>query len=45
MLFIFIFKMPPIQSPVTAQELEILSTKAISSKDVAFCAFPSLISL
>ncbi|KAJ5131682.1 Cytidine deaminase [Penicillium atrosanguineum] len=31
--------MPPITSPVTAQELEILSTKAIEAKGRAYCPY------
>ncbi|KAJ5909190.1 Cytidine deaminase [Penicillium taxi] len=31
--------MAPINSPVTAQELQILSTKAISAKDSAYCPY------
>ena len=31
--------MPPIQTVVTAQELEILSTKAISAKEAAYCPY------
>ena len=33
--------MPPISSPVTAQELEILSTKAIEAKGRAYCMCPT----
>jgi cytidine deaminase len=31
--------MPPITSPVTSQELEILSTKAIEAKGRAYCPY------
>ncbi|KAJ5808951.1 Cytidine deaminase [Penicillium riverlandense] len=31
--------MPPIPNPVTAQELEILSTKAIAAKELAYCEY------
>ncbi|KAJ5602190.1 Cytidine deaminase [Penicillium lagena] len=31
--------MPPVPNPVTAQELEILSTKAIAAKELAYCEY------
>lgn len=33
--------MPPINPPVTAQELEILSTRAIAAKTAAYCMHSS----